>query len=243
MTSTTSTDPVAALKDAHRAVWASGDYPAIAAHIDASPPAAVVAAAGIAPGDRVLDVATGSGNAALAAARLGARVTGLDLVPELLDVARTRAATESLEIELVAGDAEALPFADGAFDRVISVVGIQFAPRHQVVAGELVRVCAPGGTIALVNWTPRGLIGQVLKTVGSHMPAPPAFASPPPLWGDEEHVRGLFGGHDVSYELGANPFRFPSADAFMSFFEERYGPMLTARAKLEATGGWHRCRA
>lgn len=238
------TDPVAALKAVHRTVWSSGDYPSIAAHISVDPPTDAYLAADIKPGHRVLDVATGSGNAALLAARRGAQVTGLDLVPELLDVARRRAADQGVSLELVEGDAEALPFADGSFDRVMSVFGIQFAPRHQVVADELVRVVKPGGTIALVNWTPAGLIGRVLKILGGYLPKPPAFASPPPKWGDEEHVRALFAAHDVDVEVdrGVNHFRFPSADAFLTFFEERYGPMLTARRRLEAEGTWDRAR-
>jgi hypothetical protein len=117
------------------------------------------------------------------------------------------------------------------------VFGIQFAPRHQVTADELVRVCAPGGVIALANWTPGGLIGRLLKIVGAHMPAPPAFASPPPLWGDEAHVRSLFPDADVRYETAENPWRFDSVEDFMTFFEERYGPMLKVRERLQAAGG------
>lgn len=241
---TQSTDPVAALKDAHRAIWSSGNYPAVAEHIAVDPPNDAVRAAGIAAGDRVLDVATGDGNAALAAARAGAHVTGLDLTPELLATARERAAAEGLEIEFVEGDAEALPYADASYDRVTSVFGVQFAPRHQVVADELVRVTRPGGTIALVNWTPAGMIGQVLRTIGGYMPAPPAFASPPPRWGDEGHVRELFAAHEVevSAECAMNHWRFPTADACLSFFEERYGPMITARRRLEGEGTWDGCR-
>ena len=158
----------------------------------------------------MLDVATGTGNVALRAAELGADVTGLDLVPDLLDVARGR---DDGRVAWIEGDAEALPFDDASFDRVLSVVGIQFAPRHQVVADELVRVCRPGGAIGLVNWTPEGLIGRMFKILGKYMPKPPAFASPPPLWGSEEHQRTLFAAHDVSlsFERGVNPFVFPSA--------------------------------
>ena len=169
-------------------------------------------------------------------------MTGLDLVPDLLDIARAR---DDGRIAWIEGDAEALPFADASFDRVLSVVGIQFAPRHQVVADELVRVCRPGGTIGLVNWTPEGLIGRMFKILGKYMPKPPAFASPPPLWGSEEHQRTLFGSHDVSlsFERGVNPFRFPSVDEYMTFFEERYGPTIKAKARLEADGTWEACRA
>src|SRR5262249_30679276 len=160
------------------------DYPAIAQHIAAGPVSDALAAAHVGPGTRLLDVATGSGNVALAAADQRARVVGLDLVPELLDVARSRAVAAGADIDWVEGDAEALPFDDSSFDSVTSVFGVQFAPRHQVTADELVRVCRPGGTIGLVNWTPEGLIGAMFGIMGRYMPAPPAFATAPPLWGD-----------------------------------------------------------
>jgi SAM-dependent methyltransferase len=242
---TTTADPVAALKAAHRLTWAAGDYASVAQHVENAPPAHVLAAVGVAPEHEVLDVATGTGNVALRAARSGARVTGLDLVPELLDVARSRASRAGLEVELVEGDAEELPFADGSFDRVISVFGTQFAPRHEVVAAELVRVCRPGGAIGLVNWTPEGLIGEMFEIMGRYMPAPPAFASPPPQWGSERHVRGLFGpyGLELSFERGTNTFAFPSVDAYQSFFEARYGPTIKAQERLRADGTWDECRA
>ena len=144
-TITQPSDPVAALKLAHRATWAAGDYPAVARHIADGPVGDALIAAHVRPAARVLDVATGSGNVALHAAREGARVSGLDLVPELLEVARSRALAEGVEIEWVEGDAEALPFADASFDSVISVFGVQFTPRHYVTADEMVRVCRPGG--------------------------------------------------------------------------------------------------
>jgi len=241
MTSSTLTT----LKDQHRATWAAGDYAAVARHVDGGPPEQVLAATGVAAGQDVLDVATGSGNVALRAAALGAGVTGLDLVPELLDIARERAAESALEIDLVEGDAEALPFADASFDRVLSTFGTQFAPRHQVVADELVRVCRPGGAIGLVNWTPEGLIGRMFAVFSRWMPKPPDFASPPPLWGDEEHVRTLFDAHDVelSFERGINAFIFDSVEDYMTFFEERYGPTIKTRERLIAEGAWDECRA
>jgi len=197
------------------------------------------------PGARLLDVATGSGNVALFAAEAGAKVVGLDLVPELLDVARSRALAEGLDIEWVQGDAEALPFADGSFDAVTSVFGVQFAPRHQVTADELVRVCRPGGTIGVVNWTPEGLIGEMFQIMGRYLPAPPAFVSAPPLWGHEPHVRELFAGHDVtlSFTRASNLFAFESVDAYQTFFEERYGPTIKAQEKLAPEGRWEDCRA
>jgi SAM-dependent methyltransferase len=241
---TTSTpDALTQIKDQHRAVWAAGRYAEVAEHIADAAPSQLISRVGIEPGQAVLDVATGTGNVALRAAGLGAEVTGLDLVPDLLDVARGR--DTDGRIAWIEGDAEALPFDDASFDRVLSVVGIQFAPRHQVVADELVRVCRPGGAIGLVNWTQEGLIGRMFKVMGTYMPKLPEFASPPPLWGSEEHQRSLFGGHDVSlsFERGTNPFVFPSIDEYMTYFEERYGPTIKAKARLTADGTWDQCRA
>ena len=237
----TEADAVAELKDQHRAVWAAGAYADVAGTVHALS-THLLALAGIEPGQAVLDVATGTGNLALRAAELGAEVTGLDLVPGLLDIARAR---DDGRIAWIEGDAEALPFADGSFDRVLSVVGIQFAPRHQVVADELARVCRPGGAIGLVNWTSEGLIGRMFKILGNHLPEPPAWASPPPLWGSEEHQRSLFAVHDVSlsFERGVNPWVFASVEEYMTFFEERYGPTIKAKAKLSAEGSWEACRA
>jgi ubiquinone/menaquinone biosynthesis C-methylase UbiE len=145
------------LKASHHATWAAGDYAAIAELIDEIPPAHLLHVAGVGPGQTVLDVATGTGNVALRAAEAGAEVVGLDLTPELFDVARRRAEALGLEVEWIEGDAEALPYGDGAFDRVLSVFGVQFAPRHEVAATELVRVCKPGGVVGLCNWTPEGM--------------------------------------------------------------------------------------
>jgi SAM-dependent methyltransferase len=233
-----------ALKAGHRAMWASGDYPAVAATIDDAPPAALLARLPDLAGRDVLDVATGSGNLALRQAAAGARVTGLDLVDELLDVARARAAATGLDVDWVAGDAEELPFADASFDVVTSIFGIQFAPRHAQTADELVRVLRPGGTLGLVNWTPGGLVGQMFGVLGRHLPAPPSFASPPPKWGDPEHVAALLGDRvtDLTVTPGVNPWRFRSLDAFATFFEDHYGPTLTARTKL-GPEAWAPCGA
>jgi len=245
MSIVTPSDPIAALKLAHRATWAAGDYAAVARHIADRPVRDVLAAARVGAGTRLLDVATGSGNVALAAAEAGAQVVGLDLVPELLDVAHERAQAAGLEVEWVHGDAEALPFADGSFDAVTSVFGVQFAPRHQTTADELVRVCRPGGRIGLVNWTPTGLIGQMFGIMGRYLPAPPVTASAPPLWGDESHVRELVAGHDValSFARGTNLFAFETVDAYQTFFEQRYGPTIKARERLEKEGRWSECRS
>jgi ubiquinone/menaquinone biosynthesis C-methylase UbiE len=163
------------LKHTHRLTWAAGDYAAVAEHIDAVPPRDLLNRVAIAPGDDVLDVATGTGNVALRAAAAGARVVGLDLTPELFVTARRRAADPyRVTVEWIEGDAEELPFADASFDHVLSVFGVQFAPRHDVVAGELARVCRPGGHVGLVNWTPTGVIGELFTIMSGYLPAPPA---------------------------------------------------------------------
>jgi SAM-dependent methyltransferase len=249
MTITTNTEEsaVAEFKQVHRETWATGDYAAVAEHIDYVPPTHLIWTVGVTPGSSVLDVATGTGNVALRAAAMGADVTGLDLVPELLAVAEHRADEAGLAIELVEGDAEALPFADASFDRVLSVFGVQFAPRHRRVAEELVRVCRPGGRIGLVSWTPEGLIGQMFTILAHYLPAPPPFASPPPLWGSEGHVRDLFAATGVEVELeferATTPFRFPSIEEYMCFFEQRYGPSIKTKERLTAEGTWEECRA
>lgn len=233
------------LKNAHRATWAAGDYAAIAEHVDEAPPRDLLARADIRPGQDVLDVATGTGNVALKAAAAGARVVGVDLTPELFGTARRRAEEAGVSVEWAEGDAEDLRWDDDSFDRVLSAFGVQFAPRHQVVADELVRVCRPGGLIALVNWTPEGMIGELFRIMGRYMPALPDYASPPPLWGDEQHVRSLFAGSGVELEFtrGHNPWRFDSPEHWVVFFETYYGPTLKARERLTAEGAWDDCRA
>lgn len=235
---------VDALKASHHATWASGDYAAVAELIDEIPPPHLVRRAGIERGQTVLDVATGSGNVALCAAATGATVVGLDLTPELFEAARSRATALGIEVEWVEGDAEALPFADGTFDRVVSAFGIQFAPRHAVVAAELVRVCKPGGAVGLCNWTPEGAVGDMFRILGRYLPPAPAYASPPPKWGHEAHVRELFAdaGVDLDFERATTPFRFGSGEHFMSFFETNYGPMVKARERLTVEGRWDDCR-
>jgi SAM-dependent methyltransferase len=236
---------VAELKRAHRATWAAGDYAAVAELIDEAPPRDLLARVTMGPGLEVLDVATGTGNIALRAAAAGAQVIGLDLTPELFETARRRAEAQRVAVDWVEGDAEHLPYPDGRFDRVLSVFGVQFAPRHEIVARELVRVCRLGGQIGLVNWTPQSQIGELLKIIGRYMPAPPDYASPPPLWGSEQHVRRLFASSPVELEFarGHNPWRFDSPDHFVAFMESRYGPTLKARQRLTAEGRWDQCRA
>lgn len=236
---------IAELKQVHRTTWAAGDYAAIAEQIDDAPPRDLLARLDIRPGQDVLDVAAGTGNLALKAAAAGARVVGLDLTPELFDSARRRAAEQQVSVDWVEGDAEDLPFADESFDHVVSAFGVQFAPRHRVVADELVRVCRRGGRIGVVNWTPEGQVGELLKIVGSYLPKPPDYASPPPLWGSEDHVRGLFAdaGIELEFARGRNPWRFDSAEHYVAFFETHYGPAVKARERLTAEGRWEDCRA
>lgn len=236
-------DSVAALKQRHHQTWAAGNYAAIAQLIE-DVGEVCVEAAGIEAGQDVLDVATGTGNAALVAAGSAARVTGLDLTPELFDTARERAAVAGVDVEWVAGDAEDMPFDDASFDRVLSTCGVQFAPRHRVVARELVRVCRPGGLIVLCNWTTDGMIGELFKLMGRYLPPPPDFASSPALWGDEAHVRSLFDGLGVelSFERRSSIVPFESAEEYARHFETHYGPTIKAKQALASEGRWEGLR-
>jgi ubiquinone/menaquinone biosynthesis C-methylase UbiE len=220
-----------ALKAKHRALWASGDYPAVATELIPSLGPELVRACGVQPGQRVLDVAAGSGNAAVPAAAAGAIVTASDLTPELFDAGRRLAAEQGVELEWVEADAEALPFADNGFDVVMSCVGVMFAPRHQATADELVRVCRPGGTIGLINWTPSGFIGNLFATMKPYAPPPPPGASPPPLWGSEDHVRKLFGDKVVDLTTRRATVRMDrcaSPAEFREYWKRNYGPTIAA---------------
>jgi ubiquinone/menaquinone biosynthesis C-methylase UbiE len=219
------------LKAKHRALWASGDYPAVAADLIPGFGPELVRACGISAGDRVLDVAAGSGNAAIPAAEAGATVTASDLTPELFDAGRGLAAARGVELEWVEADVEALPFADDSYDVVMSAVGVMFAPRHQASADELIRVCRPGGTIGLINWTPRGFIGNLFATMKPYAPPPPPGASPAPLWGDEEHVRELFGDRVTTLKMRrAHVVMGPSPSPleFREYWKRNYGPTIAA---------------
>jgi len=219
------------LKARHRKMWASGNYPELASELISSLGPILVEAAGVSSGDRVLDVAAGAGNAAIPAALTGATVTASDLTPEMFEEGRRRAAELGAELEWREADAEDLPFADGEFDVVLSSIGVMFAPHHRVAADELLRVCAPGGRIGVLSWTPRGFVGQMLGTMKPYAAAPPPGAQPPPLWGDEEHVRELFGDRvrDLSFELGTVRIdRFGTAEEFRDYFASHYGPTIAA---------------
>ncbi len=241
----TITAELAQLKAAHRVTWAAGDYDAVAQAFVRDVGATAVAAAAIAPGEDVLDVAAGSGNAAIPAASAGARVTALDLVPELLAAGEAYADAAGVEIEWIEGDAEVLPFADASFDVAFSVLGVQFTPRHELTAAELVRVTRPGGRIVLAHWTPAGFIGSVFRTMGPYMPKPPAGAGTPPQYGDEAHIRSLFAGYGVelSFERHHATFHADTAEAWVEFMADHYGPVLKAREKLSAAGRWEQLEA
>lgn len=227
----------AALKARHRTMWALGDYPDVATRIIPELGSVLVEACGVRPGDRVLDVAAGSGNAAIRAAQAGARVVASDLTPELLDAGRALAAEQGAELEWRAADAEALPFGDGEFDTVMSCVGVMFAPHHQASADELVRVCRPSGTIGLISWTPAGIIGQLFVAIKPYLPPPPPGAQPPPRWGDEQHVRELLGDRVTDVRASRRTMRvdaFAEPAGFRDYFKTKYGPvMATYRAHAD----------
>ena len=220
------------MKARQQTTWASGDYAEIATLIV---PVAerLVDAADIRAEWTVLDVAAGSGNAAIAAARVGAVVTGVDYVPSLLERGRERAAAERLAVDLHEGDAEALAFADGSFDATLSVFGSMFAPQHRRTAAEILRVTRPGGTIGLASWTPEGFIGAMFRAVGAHVP-PPSGVPSPTLWGTEQHLADIFGDHvHWTHRTRTFTFRFASDADFVQRFSTYYGPTLKA---IEAAG-------
>ena len=223
--------PDSELKARHRAMWASGDYPSMVETFLLPLGPKLVEACGIGPGMRVLDVAAGTGNASIPAAQTGADVTASDLTPELFEAGRERAKSAGVELDWVEADAENLPFDDESFDVVMSSIGAMFAPRHQDVADQLVRVCKPGGTIGLLSWTPEGMIGALFRTMGPFAPPPPPGASPPPLWGSEDHVKELFGDRvdfktmrRENLEISA----FEKPHDYGEHFKAKYGPTIAA---------------
>jgi len=226
--STTTTDD---LKTRHRAMWALGDYPAVATDVIAPLGDVLVEACGIEAGQRVVDIAAGSGNASIPAARRGADVVATDLTPELLEIGRRAAEAEGVALRWQVADAEDMPCDDGQQDVAISVVGIMFAPHHQAAADELVRVVRPGGTIGLISWTPEGFIGQMFATMRPFVPAPPAGVQPPQLWGRLDHVRELLGdrvSHIDARQQKLKVSKFASGAEFRGFFKASYGPTIVA---------------
>ena len=237
---------LAKLKQGARATWAAGDFPAIAERTlwDVGP--RIVQAVGVSPGEDVLDVACGTGNAALRAAQAGGHVVGVDLTPELFAAGRRLAADAGVAIDWVQGDAEELPFEDESFDVVISTFGCMFAPRHKVTANELARVLRPGGRLGIASWTPEGGTGAFFKAVGGFLPPPSPLAEPPLLWGSEAHVEELFDGTGIELEFSrdvATSPDFESTEAALEFITSKFGPLIMARQLTESTGRWPELRA
>ncbi|HKZ01219.1 MAG TPA: class I SAM-dependent methyltransferase [Pyrinomonadaceae bacterium] len=225
------------LKARLKAMWMTGDYGQVAKHIERAAEE-FIARLALKPGVRVLDVACGSGNLAIAAARAGAIVTGVDIAPNLLEQARTRAQSEGLTIHFDEGDAESLSYGDASFDVVVSMFGAMFAPKPESVAAELTRVCRPGGRIAMANWTPEGFVGQMFKISGKYVP-PPANMPPPVKWGDEETVRERLrdGVADLQLTRRLCPFKYPFPPAeVVEFFRTYYGTTQRAFDALDSNG-------
>lgn len=222
------------IKARQQVVWSSGDYGKIA-WLTVPLADEICEAVELRAGSKVLDVATGTGHVALAAARRFCRATGVDFVPSLLEIARKRAAIEGLDVEFEEADAENLPFPDDTFDAVLSVVGAMFTPNQEKTAAELVRVCKPGGTIGMINWTPTGYVGELFKTIAKHVPPPPNI-KPAALWGTEDRVRELFGTHvaSVNFKRGSLIQNYLSPEHFGEFFITNYGPTLKAAESLDA---------
>ncbi len=233
---TTHQPDLVAVKDRQRRTWAAGNYAIVGATLQIVGEQ-LCEAADLRPDERVLDVATGNGGTAIAAARRGCDVTGADYVPRLLERARLRAAAEGFTIAFDEADAEDLPYPDSSFDRVLSTFGVMFTADQQRGATELLRVCRPGGTIALANRTPDGFIGQLFKTIGAHNP-PPAGAASPALWGTEPHLRVLLGAGITDLRIVQRDyvFRYRCAEHFLEVFRAYYGPMLKAFEALDDDG-------
>ena len=222
------------IKRQHRAMWASGDYPSIA--LTVTPLSEhLVRACAVRPGESVLDVAAGTGSSAIPAAKAGARVVASDLTPEMLDAGRARAAAEGVELEWVEADAEDLPFADSSFDVVMSAIGAMFAADHEAVAHELLRVCKPGGTVAMANWTPEGSVGAMFATLGGFGPPPPADAASPLDWGTEEHVQALLGPGCSKLSTERHVIEVVEADSareMVDIYKTKFGPTLATLAHI-----------
>lgn len=236
MTTTQSVPDLAAVKARQQQTWASGDFAVIASRI-VLVSELLADNADLRAGWRVLDVASGNGNATLAAARSGTSAVGVDYVPELIEDGRERAMAEGLDVDMQLGDAESLPFADASFDAVLSVFGAMFAPDHRRTAAEILRVVRPGGTVGLASWTPDGFIGEMFRVITSHVPGPAGVQSPL-LWGTEAHLVDIFGdaAGDVRSVERTCTFRFTSAAEFVSFFRRWYGPTLKAFEALDPAG-------
>ena len=226
------TVPVEQFIERQRSIWASGDWPSVAELVQ---PVAdeLVNEAEISEGTRVLDVAGGTGNVSIRAAEKGGSVVGSDLVSDFFEVGRQRAADAGVDVEWVEANAEELPFEDDSFDRVLSTFGVMFAPRHQQAAGELLRVVRPDGLIGVSSWIAEGTNGRMFAAIGSHMPPPPDFASPPPMWGNEDHVTELLGGScELDFDRRTIRFGHPNLDEYTDWFCNSFGPLVTAQSVL-----------
>lgn len=225
------------LKAKIRASWLAGDFGKIAQY-SAKGAEEFVRRRDIQPGMQVLDVACGTGNLAIPAARAGGVVTGIDIAPNLLEQARARAAAEGLQADFREGDAEQLPLPDGEFDLVMSMFGAMFGPRPELVAAELARVCRPGGTVAMANWTAEGFIGEFIKVSAAYVPPPDGIPAPA-LWGSESVVRGRFAPYASHVETVRRTlyfdFAFPPREV-VSFYREHFGPTQITFARLDDAG-------
>jgi SAM-dependent methyltransferase len=231
------TPEMSVLKSRLKATWESGDYGVFATYLEKGALEFFNRLA-VEPGTRLLDVACGAGQLTLTAARRGIRVTGLDLAANLVEQARHKAAAGALEIRIDQGDAEQLPYEDASFDVVMSLIGSMFAPRPELVASEMIRVCRAGGRIVMGNWTPAGHVGQMFKVIGKHVPPPPIFPSPL-QWGDEAVCRQRLGTavRDLTVTPYMYPFEYPFPPArVVDFFIEYYGPTNRAYASLGDEG-------
>ncbi len=233
------------LKARHAAMWASGDYPLLAREVVSGLGGHLVDALAPQSGERVLDIAAGTGNAAIPAAARGAAVTASDLTPELLVAGQAAADAAGVPVAWEVADAESLPYADNEFDVVMSCIGVMFAPHHELAAAELLRVCRPGGRIGLLAWTPAGFIGQLFAALRPYAAPPPPGASPAPLWGDPEYVARLLDArsqtprvrdlratrHSVSVD------RFTTPEEFTEYFRDHYGPTRAVFASVAGDPG------
>jgi SAM-dependent methyltransferase len=221
------------LKAATRGMWALGDYHRFAKATIWELGPVLVEACGVGPGQRMLDVATGTGNVAIRAAEAGAQVVASDLTPENFEAGRREARERGVDLEWVEADVEALPFGDGEFDVVTSCFGAMFAPDHRATADELLRVCRPGGTIGMLNFTPEGLGGEFFGLFAPYAPPPPAGALPPVLWGSEEHVRDLFGAQaDLALTRREYVERAASPGDYVELFKQTFGPAVAIYGSL-----------
>ena len=227
---------LAAVKQRQHGAWSSGDYAVVGTTLQIVGEQ-LCEALDLRAGSKVLDVAAGNGNATLAAARRWCDVTSTDYVPALLKRGRERAAADHLMVEFREADAEALPFADGSYDVVVSTFGVMFTPDQDKAAAELARVCKSGGKIGLANWTPQGFIGQLFKTIGGHV-APPAGVKSPALWGTPARLKEMFGDQasEITAEQRMFVFRYRSPEHWLEIFKSYYGPMLKAFAALDESG-------